>query len=497
METRKNDIRNLIISILLVILIILILFLIFGNLLPSKKGNSNNNVTIDFKLNGNSEITLDLGSNYVDPGYSAIGSDGIDYSDKVIISGSVNTNIEGKYIITYTLNNPPSKSLTRVVTVVNNNKPIVIKKDDEAMINTKTVDYKEDVTYEADVTMSSKLTPTIEYYGDDTCSIRKTPSSVGTYYIIVKTKGNNEYNPYTSGCTKAIIIKEVININLSIASNYYKVNKGETITINASVTPANTKITWTSSNDNIATVDSNGVVIGVSDGAVTITAMAGDKKASTSVIVLASKEIKTYTSSTLAYWIEEPNSLYKITHIWVSDPYNQIKVAFSTLTSGAQKNGQEYPRNLMYPKDIIANEIKTKNLQNKGLVAYNATPAVSNDFNSELKSEGYLGLPAIPLVLDDGKILVNYSNKTNLISYHNNTTNKTEKITVASRVAANYVYTINKNGNLGYYKFKSVKDESDTENLNYNEERTNTIINSGAKYTGVPQTVVLFIFPCM
>ena len=55
METRKNDIRNLIISILLVILIILILFLIFGNLLPSKKGNSNNNVTIDFKLIGDSD----------------------------------------------------------------------------------------------------------------------------------------------------------------------------------------------------------------------------------------------------------------------------------------------------------------------------------------------------------------------------------------------------------------------------------------------------------
>ena len=54
--------------------------------------------------------------------------------------------------------------------------------------------------------------------------------------------------------------------------------KGETVTITATVEPIETTdvITWTSSDENIATVDKNGVVTGVAEGTATITATVGE-----------------------------------------------------------------------------------------------------------------------------------------------------------------------------------------------------------------------------
>ncbi len=87
----------------------------------------------------------------------------------------------------------------------------------------------------------------------------------------------------TSGITdsaKVEVINEVkdvpvtkIDLNKSIISMV----EGQSVTIDATVTPnnaTNKTITWSSSNNNVATVDSNGLVTGVSVGNVTITATA-------------------------------------------------------------------------------------------------------------------------------------------------------------------------------------------------------------------------------
>ncbi len=65
------------------------------------------------------------------------------------------------------------------------------------------------------------------------------------------------------------------------------INVGESKTVTASVKPANAtnrNITWSSSNNGVATVN-NGVITGVSAGTATITASAGGKSASLKVIV--------------------------------------------------------------------------------------------------------------------------------------------------------------------------------------------------------------------
>lgn len=80
----------------------------------------------------------------------------------------------------------------------------------------------------------------------------------------------------------------VTSVSLNFKTIYLDI--GETKTVTARVYPSNATnrtVTWSSSNNNIATV-SNGNITGVSAGTVTITATAGGKSASVEVIVSAS-----------------------------------------------------------------------------------------------------------------------------------------------------------------------------------------------------------------
>jgi uncharacterized protein YjdB len=59
----------------------------------------------------------------------------------------------------------------------------------------------------------------------------------------------------------------------------------ESVTLKATVTPANTSIEWTSSKDAVASVDKNGKVTAKTVGQAEITAKAGDKTAKCIVTV--------------------------------------------------------------------------------------------------------------------------------------------------------------------------------------------------------------------
>lgn len=54
-------------------------------------------------LNGSSTIYLEVGNRYIDPGYIASDGTGKNITANVKVSGSVNTNIEGTYILTYSV----------------------------------------------------------------------------------------------------------------------------------------------------------------------------------------------------------------------------------------------------------------------------------------------------------------------------------------------------------------------------------------------------------
>ena len=93
--------------------------------------------------------------------------------------------------------------------------------------------------------------------------------------------------------------------SITLDSNEGKLTVGNSHTIKATVAPeevaAETTIDWSSSNEKVATVDSNGKVTAVSSGNATITATAGEESANYEVTVEQPKKVttsnKTYTKS--------------------------------------------------------------------------------------------------------------------------------------------------------------------------------------------------------
>lgn len=77
--------------------------------------------------------------------------------------------------------------------------------------------------------------------------------------------------------------------SISLDKNEVSVEVGKTITLNATVEPEGTEVTWASSNTAAATVN-DGVVTGVAEGTAIIVASAGTKTASCLVTVVAESE---------------------------------------------------------------------------------------------------------------------------------------------------------------------------------------------------------------
>jgi len=95
---------------------------------------------------------------------------------------------------------------------------------------------------------------------------------VGTAIITVYTSG------YSATCTVNVVNKiELKGISLNKTTLNIKEKASETLSVKFNPTNAtNKKITWRSSNKNIATVDANGKVTGVAAGNATITAVSND-----------------------------------------------------------------------------------------------------------------------------------------------------------------------------------------------------------------------------
>lgn len=116
------------------------------------------------------------------------------------------------------------------------------------------------------------------------------------------------------------------------------------IQLTAEIEPSNAVVTWTSSDEGIATVDSNGKVTGVTEGTVEITAMSGGKEDKHEITVIGLltfnvegynieyKAPSTWTWSqfiadeeyNVSGWVEYNSYIYESEEACNTDPYSGI-----------------------------------------------------------------------------------------------------------------------------------------------------------------------------
>ena len=108
--------------------------------------------------------------------------------------------------------------------------------------------------------------------------------------IIVKTKDGNHTSYQTLTVEKNIVYASSINLDKTDATIYV----GDTITFTHTISPSNTtnkNVTWSSSNNNIATVNTGGTVTGISAGTTTITVKTSNGKTATAKVTVKNKII--------------------------------------------------------------------------------------------------------------------------------------------------------------------------------------------------------------
>ncbi|HBN01952.1 MAG TPA: hypothetical protein DD383_04950 [Rikenellaceae bacterium] len=109
---------------------------------------------------------------------------------------------------------------------------------------------------------------------------------------------------YTATCE--VVVDPIAVTGISLDKTSHAMNVGETVTLTATVTPANASdpsYTWASSNEEVATV-ANGVVTGVDEGEATITATTKDGNKVASCKVTVTLKVPT-EAETLDLWKDD------------------------------------------------------------------------------------------------------------------------------------------------------------------------------------------------
>ena len=169
-------------------------------------------------------------------------------------------------------------------------------------------------------------------------------SSYGNNYWIAKNEGTVTVTCKAGKFTKKFVVTVkptyVSVTGISVSVNKTTLTMGTTAKASGVITPSNAtekSITWSSSNKNICTVDSNGVITGVKSGTCTITGRSYNGKTDTKTITVVSdiksisfdktslKLIKGDTAPTLKL-ITNPTNAVDKNITWSSTDYNVIRV---------------------------------------------------------------------------------------------------------------------------------------------------------------------------
>ncbi len=264
-------------------------------------------------LIGESEMSIKVGDDFVDPGAKA--TDNIDgnLTSKIVKSGTVDTKNVGSYVITYSVTDTsgnksdvkrtvkviPSITTQPATTKPTSNKTTTTKKTTAPKNITKPTKPptiillgNKIITIEVGKTYRDPGYSATDYLGKNITSSVKVSSNLntsypGTYYVTYNV--SDSYGNKAS-VTRTIIVK-LTSIQLSgikLSPNSLEMSPGQTKTLTVYYTPSNATdktISWSSDNPSVATV-SNGVVTAKSRGIATITVKSSNGKKDTARVTV-------------------------------------------------------------------------------------------------------------------------------------------------------------------------------------------------------------------
>ena len=235
----------------------------------------------------------------------------------------------------------------------------------------------------------------------------------------------------TATCTVTVKAATVAVEKITLDKTTAEITVGETTTLKATVTPdnaTNKTVTWTSSDESVATVK-DGVVTAVKAGTATITAKAGDKTATCTVTVKAKeetpaaneKEIWTGSTDLGTDWsksVAVPKADVKIgdtIRIKVgtgSAEYHQIKIMDSNwevLSSVKSKADAKYGT-ITVDKDgyveFVVNAADAKLISEGGLIISGYDLTISSVSNKALKDKTITPSTKVETVVDNGTSMI-------------------------------------------------------------------------------------------
>ena len=225
-----NKYKMIIIGVVLVILLIILMCFLFMN----------RKVTNYLILNGEENITLYQGTNYIEPGYNAYNSKDEDLNSKVIIRSTLDINNIGEYEITYTVGDITK---TRIITVIEKPKEytyIYLKTvNNDINVYLKVNEEYIEPGYQVFSSTGINLTDQVKVTGDVDISKK------GTYKLVYSVIDSNNV---TITATRTVIVMDS-EISLSLSNDEYT-NKDINIEVKIMdnyfdymILPDNTKIT--------------------------------------------------------------------------------------------------------------------------------------------------------------------------------------------------------------------------------------------------------------
>ncbi len=357
-------------------------------------------------LNGSDEITIDLGTPYVEPGFEARDINGDSLNDKVVVTGTVNTFEEGTYKLIYSVINSEGKEYTktRTIKVVNNNLTINLEvtntdltnKDVSVSVYVKGNEFAYLTYPNQTVTRNIVSTYTISENGTYTFKVFNQNGKEFTKTITIS---NIDKTAPTGSCSAILNLSSTeIKVNAYDDHGIYKYDYLDNQTI-------------INSNNNTSFIynkkTSKNIYVKVYDLAGNtklLTCSVTDKSYYPAILPNQSENViyKGETNTLKVYVTKE--SSYYITRVWVKDPYNQLN----------KFDSPEYGSKLYRPSELLSKANSKYNLTDKLLIGFNASGFYlkdTYDASSVNKYAKYDKTSVGTLVITNGKVIRNVYNK--------------------------------------------------------------------------------------